>query len=146
MRRWLRRLLNSGEPQMADAEAAQAQLREAEQILAHSFQEAVLPGLWQARDVLNAEGYAAIVEHNEHWARLTVAGEPDCGCVYTVEGRLYHKPSFAFPALHGDTARPQYPVLHLECQGQVREWRPEQVDAEAVAADAAAECRKWLSW
>ncbi|MBK5936183.1 hypothetical protein CCR81_05095 [Halorhodospira halophila] len=131
---------------MADAEAAQAQLRDAEQQLEQSFREAVLPGLWRARDTLIAEGFAALVEHNEHWARLMVATDSEGSCVYTVEGRLYHKPSFAFPALHGDTARPQYPVLHLECQGQVREWRPEQVDAETVAADAEGECRKWLNW
>ncbi|ABM60871.1 hypothetical protein [Halorhodospira halophila] len=146
MRRWLRRLLKSGEPQAADAEAASAQLREAERTLEQSFRNAVLPGLWQARDVLNAEGFAAIVEHNEHWAQLIAATDSGSGCVYNVEGRFYHKPSFAFPALHGETSRPQYPVLHLECQGQVREWRPEHVAPDDIALDAETECRKWLTW
>lgn len=145
MRQWLKRLLG-GEPLARDDRAAIRAERDAEHELAVCFRDAVLPGLGRARDALNQAGYAAILEHEDHWARLIVAEEAGTGSIYTVEGRLYFRPSFAFPALHGDPQRPQYAALHIECQGHVREWRPSHCDAEAIAADAEAEIRKWLSW
>ncbi|WP_290653632.1 hypothetical protein [Aquisalimonas sp.] len=145
---WLervRKVLRRKETVRDPDRAAQAEIAAGE-ALAHCFRESVLPALGAVRDRLNEEGYAATVEAQDRQARLTAVRDEATYCVYQVEGRLYHKPAFAFPALHGKPDRPQYACLHIECEGQSQEWDIRHCSYEALYEDALGKCHRWLEW
>lgn len=129
-----------------DPRAAARQRRKGERALAQRLEEQVIPALEAARDHLESEGLAATVERKDHGVRLVVVRDEDTYCVYEVTGRLYHKASFSFPNLHGRSDRPQYPVLHIECDGLAHEWDLERCTYEAIHDDALEKCHKWLDW
>ena len=143
--RWLRRLLRRRE-RVRDARKARTARRRAEENLDACLHDCVAPALAAVRDKLNEEGYTAALERDDRTLRLRVVRDEEHFCIFTAEGRLYHKPSFAFPALHGNPGRPQSARVCMGCEGGEREWDLRHCGYEAIYEYALSECHKWLDW
>lgn len=103
-----------------------------------------LPALTDVRDALIAQGFSPGITQGEKWLQLEVEREQQSLYRYCLEARTYHKPTFAYPALHGNPARPRQARLYRWCSGQIREWLAARCDRDSLYADALAQCRKWL--
>ena len=142
---WLRRLLLRRE-RFRDAPKAHRSREDAEQALDDCLRECVGPALAAVRDTLNEEGYACALEEGERSFCLRAVRDNEHFCVLRAEGRLYHKPSFAFPALHGNPERPLSARMRLGCEGNEREWQLQHCNHDSVYQFALHECRKWVDW
>lgn len=127
------------------AQAARAK-RAAARILRDCLEDVVRPALQAVGDHLSGKGLSATVDRHDGGLRLTVVKDEANYCIYEVNGRMYHKPSFAFPNLHGNPDRPQYPMLHIECEGLSHEWSAERCTYEDIYEDALARIHRWLEW
>ena len=145
LQRWLRRLLRRRE-RLRDPRKARRSRQHALDELDTCLGNCVAPALAAVRDRLNEEGYAAALEQENRGFCLRVVRDDEHFCVFRAEGRLYHTPSFAFPALHGTIERPQSPRLVLGCEGNEHAWHMRHCDEDAIREFALAECRKWLDW
>ncbi|QIT54966.1 hypothetical protein HC341_06910 [Aquisalimonas sp. 2447] len=145
LRRWLLRLLRRRE-RVRDARKAHRSRQRALDQLEACLRDSVGPALAAVRDTLNEEGYAAALERLERGYCLRVVRDDQHFCVFRAEGRLYHKPFFAFPALHGPVDRPQSVRLIMGCEGNERVWQLRHCRYDAIYQYALDECRKWLNW
>ncbi len=121
-------------------------LDEAEAELEQCMDEMVMPALKAVQAALAEEGHPVRAERTRQGARLCLVRDQQELPIYVVEGRLYQRPSFAFPALHGRPERPRRSTVHVTSDGLAREWDVAHCDPETLYNDALRECRKWLAW
>ncbi|WP_232209294.1 BCCT family transporter [Alkalilimnicola ehrlichii MLHE-1] len=129
-----------------DRQRAAEVLDEAEEAVRRCLDETVYPALQAVAEELNREGHPIHAERTRDGAQLCVTGEHGMHPIYVAQGRVYQRPQFAFPALHGRPERPRLATVHVTSDGLSREWSVDHCERDTLYADALRECRKWLDW